>query len=336
MNPKNFPACKFFAVALLLPFVWANAARAELTRTQTISLHRGWNAVHLQVTPLSNAPAAIFAGTPVTIAATFFGGDSSVQFIQNPGSISWKHDGWSVWYAPSRPDGFLASLYAVQGNRGYLVYAESDYTWNVTGTVTLPTMKWKPDSFNYVGLGVNAASPPTFGRFFAGSAAHTSGKIYRLVNNQWVRVANAATEQMRAGEACWIYCAGASDYQGPLTVKLTTGDTALFGSDAEAPVTLANATSDPLTVRVETVAADGGLPLGYVVRGISTNSLATVTFDLPANYTPPTLEAKQTSYLWLKLRRERMAVAAQSALLKISTDSGAETWLPVSGSLTPQ
>ncbi|MFM2296065.1 MAG: hypothetical protein RLZZ350_2478 [Verrucomicrobiota bacterium] len=334
MHQPNRSRCQIFAVGVFI-FLLGLAARAEVTRTQTISLHRGWNAVHLQVTPVSNAPADVFAGTPVSIAATFFGGDTSVQFIQNPGSIAWKRDGWSVWYAPGRPDGFLTSMFAVQGNRGYLMYAESDFTWTVTGTVALAKQKWKPDSYNYAGFGVNAASAPTFGRYFAGSAAHQSGKIYRLINNQWTRVANPATEQMRAGEACWVYCNGASDYQGPLAVKTSSGDGVQFGGGAESPLTLVNATSDPLTVKVETIAQDGGVPLGYVMREIATNSLTAATFDLPPTHTLSAIEAKQTSYLWLKLRRERMSAPTQSALLKISTDSGAEVWLPVTGTVTP-
>src|SRR5262249_13228721 len=140
---------------------------------------------------------------------------------------------------------------------------------------------------------------------------------------------------MRAGEACWIFCNGASDFQGPLTVKLTSGDSVAFGSNAESPITLVNRTADPLTVTVETVAADGGVPLGCVVRGASEGAIQPTTFDLPAHYTPPALEAGETSSLWLKLRRERMTTATQNALLKFTTDSGAETWVPVNGTLAP-
>lgn len=334
MNRTNGVFWKIISFVVLV-FITVTAARASGIRTQNISLHKGWNAIFLEVSPTNASPAAVFASTPVSIAGVYFGGDTSVQYIQNPGNISWKRDGWAVWYAPSRQDDFLSTLFAIQGNRGYLIYAESDFMWTVTGTVALGTVKWKPDSFNYGGFGVNAAAAPTFGRYFAGSTAHQPGKIYRLVNDQWTLVANPATEQMRAGESCWVYCKGASDYQGPLSVKVATGDSVLFGSSAESPVTLENRTGDPLTVKVETVAQDSGLPLAYVVRGISTNALNAATFDLPALHTLPALEAKQVSYLWLKLRREKMSNATQTALLKISTDSGAEVWLPVTGTVAP-
>ena len=197
------------------------------------------------------------------MAAAYFGGDSPVQFIQNPGSISWKKDGWAVWYAPSRPDGFLATLFAINGNRAYLIYAESDFIWNVGGDVNLGKAKWKPDSYNFVGFGVDAVAPPTFGKFFAGSPGHQPGRIYRLVNGQWTLIASPATAPMRSGEACWIYCQGASDYQGPLTVKLATGDRVApaLATAPKSPVSLENRTADPLTVKVRKPSAnDAGLP----------------------------------------------------------------------------
>lgn len=323
---------KFFTILILfVSFV----VRADTLRTQTIALHKGWNAIYLEVAPTNSSPAAVFTNTPVSIAAVYFGGDSPVQFIQNPGSISWKKDGWAVWYAPARPDGFLATLFSINGNQAYLVFSEAEFTWNVSGKVRLSQKTWRSNSYNLAGFGVDTVAPPTFGKFFAGSPVHQPGQIYRLVNGQWTLIANPATATMQSGEACWVYCKGASDYQGPLTVKLTTGDNISFGNTAESPVSLENNTADPLTVKVETVAQDAGVPLGYVVRGVTTGKVVDANFDLPAQYTPPTLEAGQTSWLWLKLRREKMNADTQGALLKISTDSGAVTWVPVNGTLNP-
>src|SRR5690242_12244422 len=77
-------------------------AHADTTRTQTISLHKGWNAVQLQVTPDDGTPADVFAGTPIAIVATYFGATTSAQYVQNPTSTEWKKEGWGVWYAPGR------------------------------------------------------------------------------------------------------------------------------------------------------------------------------------------------------------------------------------------
>ena len=322
--------------ALLTVILFASlVAQAKNTRIQTLDLHKGWNAIYLEVAPTNSDPSAVFADTPVTIAAAFYGGESPVQFIQNPGTISWKKDGWAVWYSPNRPDGFLTSLFAINGNRAYLVFSDQDFTWHLDGTVSLVPVKWLAKSYNLKGFGVDPVAPPTFAKFFAGSPVHQPGQVYRLVNGQWTLIANPSNTAMRSGEACWIYCSGPSDYQGPITVSLSTGDNVTFGSSAESPISLENRTEDPLNVRVETVADHGGPPLGYVVRGVTSGKMVNATFDLPASYSPPTLEAGQTSWLWLSLRREKMTAPAEDALLKISTDSGAVVWVPVTGTLTP-
>src|SRR5436190_2070422 len=175
-------------------------AHANTTRTQTISLHKGWNAVQLMVTPTDPTPATVFSGTPIAIAATYFGATSSAQFIQNPTSTEWKKEGWGVWYAPARADGFLSTLNGIAGNRAYLIYSKQDFTWNVTGEVSFAKVQWKSDSFNLVGFCLDPNSPPTFDKFFKGSTAHQPGRIYRLVNDQWVLVSSTAATTMKSGE----------------------------------------------------------------------------------------------------------------------------------------
>src|SRR5262249_20386346 len=146
-----------------------------------------------------------------------------LEFIRDPGLVRWKEDGWSVWYAPQRPDAFLSNLRAIQGNKAYLIYAERACTWNPGGYVVFQAPHWQSDSFNLVGFPVDSVSPPTFAKFFAGSKAHQELRVYRLVDERWVPVNNPGSTPMRAGEACWVYCEGGSDYQGPLAVNLAYG-----------------------------------------------------------------------------------------------------------------
>ena len=40
-------------------------------RTQTIQLEAGWNAVYLEIEPRKGEPSALFAGTPIEIAAAY-------------------------------------------------------------------------------------------------------------------------------------------------------------------------------------------------------------------------------------------------------------------------
>ncbi len=306
-------------------------AHANTSRTQTIALHKGWNAVQLQVTPADATPATVFGGTPITIAATYFGALSSAQFVQDLTTTEWKKEGWGVWYAPGRADAFLSTLNGVAGNRAYLIYSKQDYTWSVTGEVSFAKVQWKSDSFNLVGFCLDTVSPPTFDKFFSGSAAHRPCRIYRLVNDQWVLVSSPASTTMNSSEAYWVYCKGGSDYQGPLLASTPSGRLSLSGSPAEAVLALANKGSDPVNITVQTVASDGGLPLSYAIRGVTTSKISDLIFDLPANYSVPTLEPGNTTGLYLRLKRDQMTSASQSALLKISTDSGVQMWVPITG-----
>ncbi len=329
---------KFFSFGLLrvlcigVAIVSISSVQAATSRTQSISLHKGWNSVQLQVTPADGTPATVFAGTPFSIVATFFGSATSAQFIQNPTTNEWKKEGWGVWYAPGRPDSFLSTLNAITGNRAFLIYSKQDYTWNVTGEVTLSKLSWKSDAFNLVGFSVDPVSPPTFDKFFIGSTAHRPCRIYQLVNDQWTLVANPVQATMRSGEAYWVYCSGGSDYQGPLSATSATGQLTLSGSPAQVTLALANNGTDPVKITVETVASDGGLPLSYCIRGVTTAKISDLIFDLPAIYQLPSLDGGQSTGLYLRLRRDQMTSATQSELLKISTDSGVQTWIPITGS----
>lgn len=321
---------KRFSVGLVALFISAAISSwAGTVRTQTINLHKGWNSVFLQVAPTDLEPSFIFANTPVSIVATYLASSTSVEFVQNPGATPWKKNGWGVWYAANRPDAFLSNLAVVNGNRAYLIYSEQNYTLNLQGSVAFQPMRWKSDSFNFIGFCLDEQAPPTFDKFFAGSTAHRPCRIYQLVNDQWTLVADPVHSAMKSGEAYWIYCKGGSDYQGPLMTKLVSGQGLIFSSTGESHLVFVNQSGDPLGVRVETVSAE--LPLSYMMRGVSDSKIQDIAFDLPASYEFPVIEPGTTSALWLKLHRAQMTSSSQSTLLKISTDNGAQVWIPATG-----
>lgn len=306
--------------------------RAESLRTQTISLHPGWNAVYLQVEPTNSKPADCFQNTPVSMVASYVGNGSAVQYVQNPSTNNInQNNGWTVWYAAGRPDAFLTQLFSFSANQAYLIYAQSAYVWSVTGTPALSAVKWKPNSFNLAGFCLDSLSPPTFGQFFSASAAHQPYRIYRLANDQWTLVDSAATTQMRSGEACWIYCAGGSDYQGPLDVQAPNGRQAYISGINPAGILLANKTANPLSVKVENTTGSEGLPLAFVLRAVTDSNVVSALFDLPATYDMPVFEAKESRGFWLAVRPEKMTTPTETTLLKITTDLGTECWLPVTG-----
>ncbi|MCI0541808.1 MAG: hypothetical protein L0Z50_41965, partial [Verrucomicrobiales bacterium] len=172
------------------------------------------------VEPQVENPKELFAQSPVEIVAAFFPNRTPVYFPRNPVDHPWQEENWNVWYAPSREDAFLSNLHTFLGHQGYLIYSASDFVLKVTGRADYKPIRWQPDSLNFVGFGLDPQAPPTFQKFFAGSKAHHERRIFRLEEGRWALLRDPANTRMRAGEACWVECFGASDYQGPVTVKL--------------------------------------------------------------------------------------------------------------------
>lgn len=328
LNAGCLAAALFLAVAAV--------GAAEPVRQQTVQLRKGWNAVFLEVAPLEPEPAKVFAGTPVDIAAAFHGPLTSAQFMTDPGANLFRLAGWSVWYAETRPDAFLKSLHAINGQQGYLLHARQDFTLSVTGLVSPAAVRWQADAFNYVGFSVDAVTAPTFARFFGGSPAHNHNRIYRLENGVWRQATNPAAEVMRSGEAFWIFCAGTSDYQGPLQVETTSRNGLALGAAKDA-VVLRNRTTHPVGVTMEhVVTAQNSVPLSILVLAVGdTNSpvrqIATPQADGAWSQPMPPIEPGQAFRVPFQLRREAMTSGRQTSVLKFSTDVGTVLWLPVYG-----
>lgn len=307
--------------------------KADTMRTQTISLRKGWNSIFLEVQPRNSHPKDVFAGVPVETVATFFAQTQPAAYIRNPGDAPWREEGWGVWYAPGRPDSFLANLHAVHANQGYLIEASADYVWQVTGDVRLHSVRWQPDSYNFTGFALDSGAPPTFEKFFSPSTAHRSQRIFRLADGQWTPVREPAREVMRAGEAYWVYCKGGSDYQGPMRVRLP-GEALHLGRVArDSRVELINASSTAARITVESADAAEALPLAYVQQDLAT--LSTSFPALPRRLVLPEIEAGSSHFLRLAARRDAMTAPAQAALLRVSNGQGVELWLPVTAEREP-
>lgn len=323
--------CLLVAVPLLLA---TSALWADTTRTQTIALQRGWNAVFLEVYPIETNPSVLFAGTPIDIAASYYGHVSSAQFIGNPNADLFKKTGWGVWYAQNRPDAFLKSLHAIYGQQGYLIHVKSDYTLTISGGAYPPKPQWEPDSYNFVGFGLSSQSPPTFAQFFSGSPAHRHNKIYRLTDGVWRRVLDPSAETMRSGEAFWIYSEGASKYPGPLAIE-SAARSGLVVNAAGDTITLRNQTDHPLATTVEHVpSGSNAVPLSITVQvlGATNAPVQSVAVPKPAGAWAqplPALEGRAALRIPFVARTEDVQAVVQSSLLKITTDLGTETWIPV-------
>src|SRR5215468_8143248 len=79
-------------IAAAVSFAFLAAAQAGTLRTQEIQLHKGWNAVFLEVFPGSNAPEVVFSNAPVSIVAAHFPLPNSVEFVTDPSRTDWRKE----------------------------------------------------------------------------------------------------------------------------------------------------------------------------------------------------------------------------------------------------
>lgn len=322
--------------SLSVSLAFSIQTRADASRTQTIQLSQGWNAVFLEVYPPDSDPEIVFTNTPVDIAATFYSPGSPAQFITDPSADLFRNAGWGTWYASERPDAFLATLHAIYGQQAYLIHSKSAFTWQVTGAVVPAEVRWQTGDYNLVGFSVHRQAPPSFAQFFRGSKALRHDRIYRLANGTWRRVLNPAAEAMRSGEAFWIYCDGACQYQGPLRVETTARQGVLLAAEADGLV-LRNQTDHPISPTVEhTGSGTNSVPLSIVIQAVGDSaaplrSVSAPQLDGPWTQPLPPLEAGRSVRVPLEVRRQDMNFHTQSSVLKISTDIGTEIWIPVIG-----
>jgi hypothetical protein len=211
-------------------------ASAQWTN-QTITLRPGWNAVFLEIQPeprdcdniFTNAPFSIGSVESVWLWNRRF---STVQFIEDPSQLVPGNPDWLTYLPPSHPSRAIRNLFVLLGGRPYLIKMPdnaSPVAWTIPGRPMVRNTAWLSDSLNFVGFPVDAAIPPMFQSFFAGSGAHSGQPIYRLNAGVWQRVLNPATTSMVRGEAFWIRCSGQSTYQGPLALTLEQAGSLDYG-----------------------------------------------------------------------------------------------------------
>jgi hypothetical protein len=332
MRLENF---NWIIVAALLAF----GVQAQ-TRSQTVHLSKGWNAVWLEVQPEDAAPTTFFADQPGDIVAAYMLPVSESQFSKNSAVNMQSLAGWNVWYAPYRSDASLSRLGHLSANTGYLMHALADFTLTLRGEVVAEQVRWTPNRFNFVGFPVAGTGSPTFRQYFQGSAALNHNKIYRLVNGAWRQVLNPDAETLRSGEAFWIYCEGASEYQGPLLVTANSSLGLVLGDAVKGNIEFRNATTHPVSFSLEQVATDGaaGLPLAAVMSASVSNMIGKI--DAPVHFPGgawrqdfPAFDAGGGLTLPVVLRVKELQPGRYSGLLKVTSDLGTETWLPVRASV---
>lgn len=321
--------------SIILGIVLAGGTFCSLTsygatsRSQQIAVKAGWNAIYVEVDPANPAPASVFDPALVDVVACYFTPLTTARFAENPDEQSFNAPGWSVYYGATRTEAFLTSLHAIQGGNAYLVHALADGTLTVTGDAKYVRKSWVVDSFNLTGFPVVEGASITFARFFAGAGGKLGTRVYRLVGGSWQKIADLSTTAIRSGEAYWVYCEGGTAYQGPLDVRFK-GSELSFGSQGH-QITLeyANRLDAPITVTAA-IESNDGLPLYRSVPDPATVTSASSV--LGGGTSLGSLAGADVGHLIYELRRERMTVAAGSAVLKLSTSDGVVLRIPTRAS----
>jgi len=325
----------FLCVCIVfLSFQVNTICQADLTRSQTIELKKGWNAVFLEVTPDNPAIDVVFSDIPVALLLSYYPMNTSIQYIQNPDELPWQTSSWHRWAPADRPESRLNNLFVVQAGQAYLILCTADYSWNITGEPPkLLKSVWQPDSFNFLGFYVETQTPPTFEQYFERSSAHADKIIYTLEDNIWTKILRPEMVNIQSGAAYWIWCDGGSDYPGPMQVRTKNGKNQLnfLSTSTELELFIVNLSPNPLSFKMEQIPNASGNPV--VPLSIIKNSpteLQTKTYVPLTTFSPEAaLEPNEKYMIRLTVQRRNITADQATALLKIYDDIGDVIYIPV-------
>jgi len=319
--------------------------------TQEIPLTAGWNAVYLNVEPVTTDCASVFADLPVQSVGMWSKRETRLQFTTDSSKLLPRNPDWLTWLPPSNPQAQLGNLFAIHGGQSYLIRLAADatpVTWRIKGTPVPFQRQWLPRSLNLTGLPV-PSNNTTFESFFrASSAIKTAqtdgGEIYQVNSaGQASRVWVPSRTTIQPGIAYWIRCQDPTRYSGPLHVQLDFGKVLEFQSGVwTRRLVLKNGsqTASPVQVRLRPseTPPDGAAPLaGTVALSYREQDWSQGT---PRDVYKPlepgvsrVLAPGETWSLELTLRRDEMSGAAAGALwqslLEVTDGTTVRQWIGV-------
>ena len=169
------------------------------------------------------------------------------EFIadQSEGQIDFQK--WQVFLPPSHPASFQNNLVRVFRHEAYLVNLGGTQTVTLTlsGKPAYMRRRWISDGYTLTGFPVAPAMPNpeaagqflpgvALGDFIASSSAHYDAAagaprgVYRLgASGAWAPMASA--DELREGEAYWVYTRGASQFIAPLELSIQGLSEITFG-----------------------------------------------------------------------------------------------------------
>ncbi|MGB5684931.1 MAG: hypothetical protein WBM35_03905, partial [Candidatus Electrothrix sp.] len=276
----------------------------------------------------STAPADVF-GSVTNLLSVWYDNpnNTTVEFIQNPDVMVPKQDRKLTWF-PDNP--IISNLYAIHGGAAYLVHIGGTASTElvVTGEPVSAKINWQANSFNFVGFSLVKGQEPLFRDFFSADAALAEQEIYTLVNDEWVAVTNPS-QTMEQGKGFWIYCAGSSSFQGPVTVQLDQGTGLHYGTAlVEQNVQLHNNSEADAVI---TLSLSETLELYYAEFDPDTSTTQWQPFSVAPAKLTLNVAAGASQKLRIGVRRAGLTAGQEySANISITDNSGSLITLPVS------
>ena len=230
---------------------------------ETLSLSNGWNAVYLESTPETPAPADFFADLPQVerigcYESSVFG--STEQIASDGTTIAQKPAAYLVWER-GRED--ASTLQRMLGGRCYLIYCTAPAEKTFYGVPGQPRTSWQDASAGFAtmaGVSIPAGETVSAGAYFReGPVAAASLKSPGAAGGTdpaapaFVRLTSfRGTPSLSAGRAYALEGTGPADWPGVLQVSVPSFSGAIAfrpGTSAQS-ISVANAGTTNRTVRV--------------------------------------------------------------------------------------
>jgi hypothetical protein len=142
----------------------------------------------------------------------------------------------------------------------------------------------------------------------------------------WTFIDDPSSAVMRSGEAYWVYCSGASKYQGPLAVEVN-GNSLDFGKVLMSKtLTIRYLSTAAKAVRLAMVVPQPNI---FVYKSVN-ESTQRIDWPRLEDMAPLSVAAQGTGYVTVGVRREQMSSAQTETLLGIYDDQGVRILIPMS------
>ena len=296
------------ALVVVLKQLSELAVSGDTNAIQTFNLRPGWNAIYLTVQPADAKIDTVFAGIPWSSVWRFKNKKDQVQFIQDMSETQWDSAKWLVRWplrqtngpatAPINPVAFDNTLFNLSRHNAYLVHipGTNSFTLRVQGGQGHLPVRWVTDNYNLTGLPLNpvpAVTAPRVSDFISAypelwDVTQSAPRgMYRLTaDGIWVPM--VAGDEVKHGEAYWVYAKGAPTTSGSFGLELDYGESLDFPDDNDSrTIKLINPKSTSTKVRMQLQAA-GTVSLAESIKPSNDPNFGNQTVPMT---TPPTTTA---------------------------------------------